>query len=178
MRQIKELCNYLEQAAPSLLAEDWDNVGLLAGDPEAPIHRVMTCLTITPQSAAEAIERQANLIVTHHPLPFRALKRLVTTSTAGRLLWELITHGIAIYSAHTAFDSTTRGINQQLAEALTLQQIVPLIPIEGAPEGTGAGRVGLLARPRSLGEVATQLQSFRGIVYLQNVGDLSAEGSG
>ena len=58
MRQLKELCDYLEQAAPSVLAEEWDNVGLLAGDPAAPIHRVMACLTITPQTAAEAIEHR------------------------------------------------------------------------------------------------------------------------
>ena len=75
----------------------------------------MTCLTVTPQSAAEAVGRQADLVVTHHPLPFRALKRLVTTTTPGRLLWELITHRVAIYSPHTAFDSTIAGINQRLA---------------------------------------------------------------
>ena len=116
MIQLKDICNYLEEFAPPVLAEQWDNVGLLAGDPESAVARLMTCLTITPQSAQEAVQRQADLVVTHHPLPFRALKRVVTTTTPGRLLWDLITHRVAIYSPHTAFDSTAGGINQQLAE--------------------------------------------------------------
>lgn len=71
MPQLKTICDYLGHFAPPELAEEWDNVGLLAGDPEASVRRVMTCLTITPASAEEAIGRQAELIVTHHPLPFR-----------------------------------------------------------------------------------------------------------
>ena len=122
MPRLKDLCDYLDHFAPPLLAEEWDNVGLLAGDPQLPVHRVMTCLTITPQSAEESIRRHADLVVTHHPLPFRAIKRLVTTTTPGRLLWELLTHRVAIYSPHTAFDSTAAGINQRLSEGLGLQR--------------------------------------------------------
>ena len=105
MPSLASLCDYLEQFAPSTLAESWDNVGLLVGDREADVTSVMTCLTVTPTSAAEAIEGSVNLIVTHHPLPFHALKRLTTDSTPGRLLWQLIGHRIGIYSPHTSFDS-------------------------------------------------------------------------
>ena len=65
-----------------------------------------------PASAQEAIREQAELIVTHHPLPFHALKRLTTEQTPTRLLWQLARAGVAIYSPHTAFDSAAAGINQ------------------------------------------------------------------
>lgn len=174
MIQLKDVCSYLEQFAPPMLAEQWDNVGLLAGDPESAVERVMTCLTVTPSSAAEAVGRRADLVVSHHPLPFRALKRLVTTTTPGRLLWELITHRVAIYSPHTAFDSTINGINQQLALGLELDAITPLVPIDGAPEGAGSGRVGQLVQATPLRQVAKRLQAFLGIEPLQFVGDLDA----
>jgi len=71
MIELKSICDYLEQFAPPQLAEDWDNVGLLVGDPRLHVQRIMTCLTVTPASAEEAVREGANLIVTHHPLPFR-----------------------------------------------------------------------------------------------------------
>ncbi len=174
MLQLKRICTYLEQFAPPMLAEDWDNVGLLAGDEESPVQRLMTCLTITPQSADEAIRRRADLIVTHHPLPFRALKRLATNTTTGRLLWDLITHHVAIYSPHTAFDSTVNGINQQLAEGLSLTRIAPLSPIDGAPDGAGSGRMGHLPQATPLRDVARQLRNFLDVESLQYVGSLDA----
>ena len=90
MTTIETICQFLEKFAPPRLAESWDNVGLLVGDRRREVRRVMTCLTITPSTAAEAIEGRAELIVTHHPLPFHALKRLTADTTAGRLLLELI----------------------------------------------------------------------------------------
>ena len=67
--------------------------------------------------------RGAQLIVTHHPLPFRPLKRITTEGTSGRLLWQLIRQGISIYSPHTGYDSAREGINHQLAEAIGLNEI-------------------------------------------------------
>jgi len=174
MRQLKDICSFLEEFAPPVLAEQWDNVGLLAGDPESVVARLMTCLTITPPSAQEAVQRQADLVVTHHPLPFRALKRLVTTTTPGRLLWDLITHCVAIYSPHTAFDSTAGGVNQQLAEGLGLDDIAPLLPIDGAPAQVGAGRAGCLPQASRMRQVAERLRAFLGVEQLQFVGDLNA----
>ncbi len=171
MTKLSEICDYLEQFAPALLAEDWDNVGLLAGDRLANVKRVMTCLTITPASATEAIQQDADLIISHHPMPFRALKRLTTDSTPGRLLWELIGQGVAIYSPHTAFDSAAAGINQRLAEGLGLRDVVPLVSIEGAPEGTGSGRCGRLEEAASLQQLAERLKRFLQIEHLQYVGD-------
>ena len=133
----------------------------------------MTCLTITPASAAEAVAEQAELIVTHHPLPFRPLKRLTRDTTPGSLLLDLIGARVAVYSPHTAFDSAAGGINQRLAEGLGLQEIAPLDEIVNAAAGVGAGRQGTLEPALTLAEVAARLKSFLGIERLQAVGDTS-----
>ena len=140
MPSIEQVATYLSAFAPLRLAEEWDNVGLLVGHRQATAERIMTCLTITKESVAEAIARQAQLIVTHHPLPFRPLKKVTSDTIPGQLLLDLIGNRIAVYSPHTAFDSAAEGINRQLADALHLQQVVPLIPADEDPEALGAGR--------------------------------------
>ncbi|MFO7906509.1 MAG: Nif3-like dinuclear metal center hexameric protein [Planctomycetota bacterium] len=174
MLQLTNIRGYMEQFAPLVLAEEWDNVGLLAGDPESTVERVMTCLTVTPRSAEEAVQGDADLIITHHPLPFRGIKCMATTTTTGRLLWQLISHEIAIYSPHTAFDSAARGINQQLAEGLQLSDIAPLIQTDALPEGAGTGRIGSLATSVPLRHLAKRLQAFLGVEQLEFVGNLDA----
>lgn len=155
---IRELCDYLETFAPIRLAEDWDNVGLLTGDAAGPVQRVMTCLTITPESAAEAIDRKADMIVSHHPLPFRPMSRLTTDMTGPGLIWKLARANIAIYSPHTAFDSAIDGINQSLAERIGLTGIESLLPIPDDPNGLGAGRIGVLKESIPLIQLAEQLK--------------------
>ncbi len=167
MLTIRAVAAYLEQLAPLQLAEDWDNVGLLVGDPSRKVERVMTCLTITPASATEAVERETELIVTHHPLPFRPVKRLTTDTTVGRMLLGLIGARIAVYSAHTAFDSALEGINQRLASGLGLRGIGPLLP---GDEGLGAGRCGWLEEPLELGQMAARVKDFLSIERMQMVG--------
>jgi dinuclear metal center YbgI/SA1388 family protein len=173
MTTVADISRFLEEFAPSRLAEDWDNVGLLVGDAARPVERVMTCLTITPASAAEAVRRQAQLIVTHHPLPFKALKRLTTSSTPGRLLLDLIRGGVAVYSPHTAFDSAAQGINQQLAVGLGLTDIRPLLSRTDESPELGSGRYGRTAQPATLTQVADRLKQFVGIDRVQLVGDAS-----
>lgn len=158
---IGEAVSCLEQFAPTKLAEDWDNVGLLVGDPGWPALRIMACLTITPSTVAEAIDQKAELIVTHHPLPFRPLRSITTSTTAGRMLLELIAARIGVYSSHTAFDSAQAGINQHLAIGLGLQQIEPLIPAsrDGFAD-VGSGRVGLVGEQLTLREMTERVKSF------------------
>ncbi len=126
--QLTEILSVLEQLAPLELAESWDNVGLLLGDRQAEVTRALTCLTLTPDVAEEAIQNGATLIVTHHPILFKPVQRLTAETTEGRMLGRLLLHGIAVYSPHTAWDNAPHGINQQLAERLGLHDIVPLRP--------------------------------------------------
>lgn len=168
MPTIDAVAALLGQLAPARLAEDWDNVGLLVGDRRGEVERVMTCLTVTPSTAAEAVGRKAELIVAHHPLPFRAVRQLTTDTTTGRLLLELITARIAVYSPHTAFDSARAGINQRLAAGLKLRGVVPLVPRD---TGLGTGRCGWLQEPLVLGELADRLKTFLCAGRMQMVGD-------
>ncbi|HMC88114.1 MAG TPA: Nif3-like dinuclear metal center hexameric protein [Gemmataceae bacterium] len=126
MVNIATVIEFLEEFAPSQLAAQWDNVGLLLGDQQTAVQRIMTCLTVTPPSAAEALGAGAQLIVSHHPILFRPIKRLTTATPEGRMLLELIRGGIAVYSLHTAFDNTAGGINELLARKLDLQEVGPL----------------------------------------------------
>jgi dinuclear metal center YbgI/SA1388 family protein len=171
MPQLAEICALLESFAPLRLAEQWDNVGLLVGDRETQIDAIMTCLTITPSSVAEAVSAGADLIVTHHPLPFRPLTKITTDSTPGRLLLRLIGSGICVYSAHTAFDSAAGGINQQLAAALGLDQVVPLTPALDDPDGLGSGRVGKLPAAATLAACAARLKDFLDVPTVRVVGN-------
>lgn len=172
MQTIQTIAAFLEHLAPLRLAEDWDNVGLLLGAPGREVRRVMTCLTVTPESAAEAVAGSADLVVTHHPLPFRPVKRITTLSPVGRLLLQLAESKIGIYSAHTAFDSAAQGINQRLAEGLGLIDIVPLQP---GDDGLGSGRLGLLREPLPLDALAARLKQFLKIQRLQRVGPSELE---
>jgi dinuclear metal center YbgI/SA1388 family protein len=126
MQTIATIVDHLEQLAPLRLAADWDNVGLLLGDRAAAVERVMTCLTVTPVSAGEAVAAGAQLIVTHHPILFRPVGRLTTATAEGRMLLDLIRADIAVYSPHTAFDNAAGGINDLLALRLGLTDIQPL----------------------------------------------------
>jgi dinuclear metal center YbgI/SA1388 family protein len=179
---VDDIARFLDQFAPADLAESWDNVGLLAGDRNAPVTKVMTCLTITPASAAEAIAAGAELIVAHHPLPFRPLKRLTTDSPDGRLLCDLLAARIAVYSPHTAFDSTTGGINERLAAGLGLVDVEPLValPESAAPAASagariasrrGAGRLGRAAAVTTIDAVAARVRQFLRIGQIQAVGE-------
>ncbi len=153
---IADLLPHLEQFAPLALAESWDNVGLLWGDAAAPVTKVMTCLTVTPESAAEAIKEQAELIVSHHPVLFRPVQRVTTDTPEGATLWKLARAGVAIYSPHTAFDSSRDGINQRLAQKAGCTEIAPLHPLENDAT-LGAGRVGGLPPQTMLADLAEKL---------------------
>jgi len=126
MLTVAAVVDYLRSSAPPQLAADWDNVGLLLGDTASEVHRVMTCLTVTAESAAEAVAEKAELIVTHHPILFRSIKRLTSETPEGRMVLSLVRAGVAVYSPHTAFDNTRNGINEMIAQRLGLVDVAPL----------------------------------------------------
>src|SRR5207245_1329668 len=89
MLTVADIVAFLDDFAPPALASHWDNVGLLLGERSAPVNRVMTCLTVTPDSVGEAIDAGAQLIVTHHPILFRGIKSLSDATPEGRMLLRL-----------------------------------------------------------------------------------------
>ncbi|AGA30403.1 Nif3-like dinuclear metal center hexameric protein [Singulisphaera acidiphila] len=133
MSTVAEVARWLDEFAPLSLAESWDNVGLLWGDPATEVSRVMTCLTVTPQTAREAIDDGAELIVSHHPVLFRPVKRVRADDRETGMLWDLARAGVSIASPHTAFDNTQGGINDGLAGRLGLLETEPLRPASASP---------------------------------------------
>lgn len=125
---------HLEELFPLSLAAEWDNVGLLLGDAGGEVRRVMTCLTVTSESAAEAVQEGVQLIVSHHPILFRPVQRLTADTPEGRMLLGLARAGVAVYSPHTAFDNAAGGINEMLAARLGLRELAPLRPGTTAPQ--------------------------------------------
>ena len=140
MTTVSVIACWLEKFAPSTLAESWDNVGLMWGDPAAEVRSVMTCLTVTPDTASEAIREGASMIVSHHPVLFHPVKRIRADLVETGHLWNLARAGVAIASPHTAFDNTRDGINDLLCQRLGLLNVSPLrsiqtkgLPTEGRP---------------------------------------------
>ena len=172
MTDLQTICDFLEQFAPLHLAEDWDNVGLLVGDRKQEVTRIMTCLTVTPNVVDEAIRERADLLLAHHPLPFRPLKRLTTDNPPGHMLLRLIRGGVAVYSPHTAFDSAADGINRQLADGIGLHSVEVLEVNSADPSQLGAGRWGTLVDAIRVTELARRLKQFLSIDRLHIVGSL------
>lgn len=171
MTKLADVVAFLERFAPPELAADWDNVGLLIGDRARSIEKIVTCLTLTDAVVAEALAERADLVVSHHPLPFRGVKTMTTDTHDGRRLWRLAVAGIAIYSPHTAFDSAAEGINRQLAEGIGLTNIRPLVKLGPQFDPTlGIGRYGDAAPQTTLADVVSRLKSFLKINAVQVVG--------
>ncbi|MCC9599481.1 Nif3-like dinuclear metal center hexameric protein [Stieleria sp. JC731] len=168
---LNTLCGTLAQIAPLSLAESWDNVGLLLGDRATEVSRVMTCLTVTPAVVDEALESNVDLVVAHHPLPFRPLAKITADSITGSMLLRLIQSSVAVYSAHTAFDSAATGINQTWSELLQFTSVSPIVDPEGSAE-LGAGRLGKLPSPRTPADVITDCARHVGVSNPRVVGPL------
>ena len=101
---IKEVIGILEEQSPVSYALEWDNVGLLAGDSEKEINRIYIALDATDEAVDAAIAAQADLLLTHHPLIFKGMKKIVSDHFIGRRLMKLIANDVAYYAMHTNFD--------------------------------------------------------------------------
>lgn len=129
MNTVKDVEQMLFDWAPKDLAESWDNVGLLVGDPDAPVQRILVSLDITEAVVAEAVDLGADLIVAHHPVmncTWHPVQTIRADDRQGRILTGLIAHSIAAICMHTNLDAADGGINDILAEKLGLSDLIPL----------------------------------------------------
>lgn len=150
---LAQVVRVLDTHYPPSTAEAWDAVGLVAGDPAAPVRRVLFAVDPVEAVADEALEWNADLLVTHHPLFLRPVHSVAATTFKGSLVHRLIRGGCGLYVAHTNADAATRGVADALADAVGLLHTIPLVPHPGEPGEavrTGTGRVGRLARPTTL----------------------------
>lgn len=158
MTAVKDILQVLEQAAPYELAEGWDNVGLLVGDPEETVTGVLCALDITLPVVEEAIEQGCNLIVAHHPVIFTSVSRVTADTVTGKILIKMIRNGISGICMHTNMDCAEAGVNDLLAASLGLTDVVSM----GAGDTGTLGRVGNLPHPMTLADFAAHVKASLG----------------
>jgi dinuclear metal center YbgI/SA1388 family protein len=159
--KIKEVIEFLESIAPRAYQESYDNSGLLTGNFSDKITGILVTLDCTEQVVAEAIEQKCNLIVAHHPILFRGLKKLTSSNYVERTIIEAIKNNIGIYAIHTNLDNVLTGVNKKICEKIgltnlkilqpkqdVLTKLVTFIPKENteqvlqAVHAAGAGQIG------------------------------------
>jgi dinuclear metal center YbgI/SA1388 family protein len=156
--RVGEVVGLLEQRYPPAWAEDWDRVGLVLGEPEAEVERVLLAVDCDPSTAAQAAEVGAQMIFTHHPLLLRGVSSVAPTTYKGGIVHRLIRGGIALFTAHTNGDVANPGVSDALAGRLGLTDLRPLVPV--GDDGRGHGRIGRLPEAVPL-EVFTELAAAR-----------------
>lgn len=125
---VQDISKILEELAPLPHAEDFDNVGLLVGNPNMEVQGALVTLDTLENVVDEAIEKNCNLIISFHPIIFSGLKKLTGRTYVERVVMKAITHNIAIYSMHTALDNSNLGVNAKICEVLGIQNPKILIP--------------------------------------------------
>lgn len=124
----KDIITLMEEEYPLHLAESWDNSGLQIGSSDKKVGRILIALDLDSFVLKQAVEKQVDMIITHHPLFFKPMKNINYASPLGRMIKALVSADITVYSAHTNLDAAERGLNQALAEKLGLIDIEPLYP--------------------------------------------------
>ena len=161
MTKIKDITHFLETIAPLSYQESYDNAGLIVGGPTASVTNVLVSLDCTEAVVDEAIAKNCNLIVAHHPIVFKGLKKFNGRNYVERTVIKAIKNDIAIYATHTNLDHVVGGVNFMIAERLGLQNVrilapkkdllmklVFFVPVENAPEvvealhKVGVGQIG------------------------------------
>ena len=129
--KISEVINCLENFAPLSLQEDYDNAGLLIGNADDECSGIITTLDVTEDVIHEAVQKKCNLIVAHHPIIFKGLKKINGKNYVERSVIAAIKNNIAVYAIHTNLDNVVNGVNQKIAQKLNLQNTKVLFPKEG-----------------------------------------------
>lgn len=128
MTTIRNITQYLESIAPLSYQESYDNCGLIVGNPDAEVTGVMLCLDSTEAVVDEAIAKGCNLVIAHHPIVFKGLKKFTGRNYVERTVIKAIKHDVAIYAIHTNLDHIHTGVNAKIGEKLGLQNLRILAP--------------------------------------------------
>ena len=164
--KVQDIISILEAIAPSHLQESYDNAGLIVGDPATEVTGILFCLDSTESVVEEALALGCNLVVAHHPIVFRGLKRFNGSSYVERTIMQAIRKNVAIYAIHTNLDNVYRqGVNAKIAEKLGLLDTRILLPKPGQTE-IGAGMLGFL--PEAMNET-TFLQHVKSALHVSCV---------
>ena len=126
--QVKTITHFLESLAPLCYQEDYDNSGLIVGDPEMNITGALISLDCTEEIIDEAISKGCNLVISHHPIVFKGLKKFSNKTYVERALIKAIKNEIALYAIHTNFDNILEGVNAKICEVINLKNCSILAP--------------------------------------------------
>lgn len=126
---VADVVRALEEAYPPELAESWDQVGLICGDPAEPVRKVVFALDCTLEVAQEAVDKQAQMLVVHHPLLLRGVHSVAADTPKGRVIHTLLKGGVALFAAHTNADSARPGVSDKLAELVGITPGRPIKPV-------------------------------------------------
>lgn len=132
--QVKDIAAVIEKIVPLELAQDWDNVGLLVGEPNRNVKKILLTIDVTGDVIAEAKKLRTDLIVSYHPVIWDGLKK-ITTSSQSSTVYELIRSRISVFSIHTALDAATGGVNDGLAEIVGIVDAKPIGDYVATPAG-------------------------------------------
>lgn len=147
---VQNLLDILHQLTPPVLAEEWDNVGLLVGAPGREIHRVLVALDPTDALLDTACAGRFDTLITHHPAIFRPLRSLRTDNPIGGFLARAIREELAVIACHTNLDAIPGGVSDVLARALGLDETSALVPAaSGCGADCGLGRIGCFPSPQT-----------------------------
>lgn len=150
MPTVQDFLNILHCIAPEDLAEDWDNVGLLVGNPQQTVRRILLALDPSCSLIDSACSGRYDLVITHHPIIFRPLKSLRTDTPTGRFIAQATGAGMSVIACHTNFDAMEGGVSDILATALGLATTRPLVQAgKGCNPTCGLGRIGTYPLPVS-----------------------------
>lgn len=139
---VQMVAEAVSRLAPRRLAEEWDNPGLLVGEPSTEVKKILVCLDVLDESISQAIELDAQIIVAHHPLIFHAIKNVRADLPLGKKISRLIKNGLAVFAAHTNLDIAFGGVNDILAEKIGLVDVKNF-----GDEEFSMGRIGTLETP-------------------------------
>ena len=139
---VQTVADAINRLAPRRLAEEWDNPGLLIGDPTAEVKKIFVCLDVLEENISRAIELSAQIMVAHHPLIFHAIKNIRFDLPLGRKILRLIKNDLAVFAAHTNLDSAAGGVNDVLAKKIGLVDVKTFEDDE-----LSLGRLGMLETP-------------------------------
>jgi len=156
--KLKDLLDLLNEMAPPLAAEDWDNSGLQVGDLEREVKKVVVSLDPTLDAVRESARRGAQVLLSHHPLIFKTVSSLNRERYPGNVVFKAISSGIALIAAHTNLDSIRGGLNDFLAQLLNIGAPEFLKRVDGEADA-GLGRIGNLPKPLTLAHFVQNLKT-------------------
>ncbi len=146
MQKILDITNAIEQVAPLSLQEEWDNSGWQVGPLKDEVSAALLCVDVTPQVIDEAISKNCDLIISHHPLIFSGIKTLDYKDVTSAIIIKAVQHNISIYSSHTAMDAAFNGVNGKICEKLNLKNYHIL---DNPDAQSGIGMIGFTDKPYS-----------------------------